>query len=76
MLTKLITEIFMIGRQLYGARRISQTLLKPGHRLSRTRVARLMQASGLVVKTKRPFKATTRSDHSQAIANPIYYEPI
>ena len=68
MLTRLIKEIFVIGRSVYGTRRIRKELLKQGHRLSRRRVAGLMEAAGLVVKTKRKFKATTNSNHNHPIS--------
>lgn len=56
------------SRKIYGARRIREDLLSDGETVSRTRVDRLMKEQGLASRTKRKFKATTNSDHSQPVA--------
>ena len=68
-LSKMINEVFVEGRATYGSRRIRQRLIQKKITLiSRQRVIKLMKESGLEVKTKRKFKATTNSKHNQPIA--------
>ncbi len=63
-LTKIITSIFKEGRSIYGTRRIKKKLALQGKTISRRRLSRLMNEAGLVCKTKRKFKATTDSKHT------------
>ena len=67
-LTKKIKLIFQQGRKVYGTRRIKHCLNSIGLNASRRRIARLMQESGLICKTKRKFKATTDSSHNKSVA--------
>jgi transposase InsO family protein len=67
-LIKIITPIFKEGRNTYGTRRIKKKLTLQGKIVSRRRIARLMNEAGLTCKTKRKFKATTDSKHTQFIS--------
>src|SRR5690606_15734922 len=67
-LAPVVQAIFDEGRGNYGSPRVHDELGKRGHRVSRKRVIRLMTAQGLAAKTKRKFKATTDSNHSEPIA--------
>ena len=67
-LAELIKDIFKEGRGTYGARRIKKRLLQKNIVVSRCRITRLMQESGLVCKTKCKFKATTDSSHNKHVA--------
>lgn len=62
-------EIFELSRETYGSPRVHQELLSRGWKVSRPRVARLMQQAGLRVKPKPGFvPATTDSDHDLRIS--------
>ena len=63
-----IQQLFVEFHGRYGAPRIQAELAKEGERVSRKRVARLMQESGLRAKTARKYKATTDSNHALPIA--------
>ena len=63
-----IKSIFQEGRCNYGTRPIRKELSRQGVIVSRKRVARLMNETHLVCKTKRKFKATTDSRHNKPIA--------
>ena len=52
----------------YGSPRIAKELEARGVRCSENRVARRMQVSRIVAKTKRRFKVTTRSKHNHPVA--------
>ena len=67
-LAEMIKCIFKEGRKTYGARRIKKWLAQKNIVVSRRSIARLMQESGLVCKTKCKFKATTDSNHKKLIA--------
>ena len=67
-MSAMVGEIFKEGRATYGARRIRQKLVQKEITVSRRKVGRLMKESDLEVKTKRKFKATTDSNHSQLVA--------
>lgn len=67
-LAPVVQAIFDEGRGNYGSPRVHDELGRRGHRVSRKRVIRLMTAQGLAAKTKRKFKATTDSNHSEPIA--------
>lgn len=68
-LSKQITDVFNEGRQKYGTRKIKARLSQRGTVISRRRIARLMQASGLEVKQKRKYKVTTDSKHNLPISS-------
>jgi len=61
--------IFTKSRNTYGTRRIQRALAKEGLQISRRRIKKLMNEQGLVVKTKKKFKATTDSKHSLPVAD-------
>lgn len=67
-ISAMVIEVFAEGRETYGARRIRQRLMQKKVVISRRKVAKLMKESGLKVKTKRKFKATTDSNHNNPIA--------
>lgn len=67
-MTAMVIEVFVEGRATYGARRIRQKLIQKKVTISRRKVSKLMKESGLEVKTKRKFKATTDSNHNNPIA--------
>ena len=56
----------------YGYRRITHELRRRGHVVNHKRVARVMSASGLGVKRRRRFVATTDSAHDQPIFPNLY----
>jgi len=64
-----IREAFKKGRRTYGSPRITDEInAKPGRRVNKKRVARLMRENGIRAKTKRKFKVTTHSDHKEPIS--------
>ncbi|OSM04197.1 putative integrase, catalytic region [Magnetofaba australis IT-1] len=64
-----IAEIFHESRDTYGSRRIRQSLIEHGVRVSRRRIARIKRGLGLVCKAQRRFKVvTTDSDHALPVA--------
>jgi putative transposase len=67
-LTCIIKAIFEEGRGNYGARSIKKALSRQGIIVSRKRITRLMNESGLERKTKYKFKATTDSHHNKQVA--------
>ncbi len=68
MLSKLIKEIFINGRQSYGARRIKRALFKQGFIVGNRRIGRLMKEQELFCKTKRKFRVTTDSKHQLPVS--------
>lgn len=64
-----IKMIFEESRKTYGARRIQCALAKNNISISRRRIKHLMSEQGLVVKTKKKFKATTDSKHKLPISD-------
>ena len=67
-LLKQIRDIFLTSKCCYGARRICAALRNAGHRISRSRVSRLMKLGQLFCKVKRKFRVTTDSKHDLPIA--------
>lgn len=65
-LVPLVQEIHLQSRCTYGSPRIWNALCKRGIRCGRNRIARLMKLHGIRAKTKRRFKVTTRSRHTQS----------
>jgi putative transposase len=63
-----IKMIFTRSRMTYGTRRIKKALNKEGVQISRNRIKKLMAELGLMVKTKKRFKATTDSKHQMPVA--------
>jgi len=56
------------SRQTYGSPRIHAHLCRVGEKISLKRVERLMKKNGIVVKTRKRFKATTISRHEYKVA--------
>jgi putative transposase len=64
----LVHEAYERGRGVYGSPRVHEALRKHGVRVSRKRVIRLMQDGGLIGRTRRKFRCTTDSNHSDPVA--------
>lgn len=67
-LIKMIKEIFIQNRYIYGTRRISKKLSENDIFISRRRIGKLMAIAELYCKTKRKFKVTTDSRHNKPIS--------
>ena len=64
-------EIAAIHREsdgIYGSPKIHGELQRRGKRHGKNRIVRLMRKDGLYSKTKRKFRVTTDSNHSQPVA--------
>ena len=64
---RLLEEIKIVhqgSRGRYGSPRIHRELVKTGHTCGRHRVARLMAKEGIVGKTRRRYRTTTRQSHT------------
>ena len=68
-LTEKILMFHCGSRYTYGSPRIHRDVKDAGYKASRGRVARLMKAAGIEGKTKRRFRVTTNSKHSQPKAD-------
>lgn len=66
-----IKEIFKRSRGTYGSPRIAAELKAEGIECSKNRVARIMRKNGIIAKTKRKFRITTRSKRSRPLAENI-----
>lgn len=68
---RLLTRIKLIhgiSKKTYGSPRIHAQLRRDGVRVSRKRVARLMNVGGIEVRIRRRFRVTTNSKHTHPIA--------
>jgi putative transposase len=68
---ELSQEIAAIHREsdgIYGSPKIHGELQRRGKRHGKNRIVRLMRKDGLYSKTKRKFRVTTDSNHSQPVA--------
>ena len=63
-----ISEIHRESNGVYGSPKVHGELRRRGKRHGKNRVARLMRKDGLYAKTKRKFRVTTDSNHSQPVA--------
>ena len=63
-----IAEIHRESNGIYGSPKVHRELRRRGKRHGKNRVARLMRKDGLYAKTKRKFRVTTDSNHSQPVA--------
>ena len=63
-----IRQAYVRGRGTYGSPRITAELRSNGIVCGKNRVARLMKQNGIKAKTKRKFKATTKSRHELLVA--------
>jgi len=66
-----ITTAHTASKQTYGSPRIHAQLRQQGETCGRHRVARVMQAAGLVAKHRRKFRATTNSAHDLPVAENV-----
>lgn len=64
-----IRAIHRASRATYGYRRIYHELREQGMMCSRHRIARLMRRAGLRVKSRRPYKVTTRANPRHPVAD-------
>jgi transposase InsO family protein len=62
-----IRASFTASRQTYGSPRVHRDLRDLGHRVSRKRVVRLMQAEHLRGRAPKRFKVTTQSDPTATV---------
>jgi len=67
-LVQAIRVVHAASARTYGSPRMHRELAARGHPCSENRVARLMRADGLRVKTKRRFRVTTQSRHHAPVA--------
>jgi putative transposase len=67
-LAGLIRVVHQGNRQTYGSPRIQQELVARGRKCSVNLVAKIMKQERIAAKTKRKFKATTRSRHRHPVA--------
>jgi transposase InsO family protein len=67
-LIELLKPLFEHSRRTYGTRRLKSELRSKGFVVSRRRIGRLMEKSGLKVKTKKKYKVTTDSKHKDPIS--------
>ena len=63
-----IQEVHRASRGTYGSPRMHVELQAREFRVGRHRVARLMRENGITARFKRPFRRTTDSSHSLAVA--------
>ena len=63
-----LREHHRVSRQTYGRLRLRAALRNDGVRVSAKRVRRLMKLGGIVVRTRRRYKATTNSKHRLPVA--------
>lgn len=66
-----ITAIHKNSRETYGSPRVLDVLKEKSFAIGRRRVARLMRENGIFGTSPRPYKPTTDSKHSLAIADNI-----
>lgn len=67
-MTAEIAAVIRGSRSTYGSPRVHAELRAQGHKVSRNRVARLMQQEGLQARRKRRYRTTTDSRHNLPIA--------
>ena len=63
-----VLDIFEASNKTYGSPRITEELRAQNRRVSKNRVAKIMQAAGIQARKRRKFKATTDSRHKYPIA--------
>lgn len=63
-----IREAHRKSRYTYGSRRLVKQLRREGLAIGRYRVRRLMQVAGIVVKKRRKYRVTTRSNHRYPVS--------
>ena len=68
-LAEVVTQVHQHSRGTYGSPRVHAELHARGQRVSRKRVARLMNEQGLAARKRRRFVQTTDSRHNQPVAS-------
>jgi transposase InsO family protein len=68
-LAEVVTQVHRHSRGTYGSPRVHAELRARGQRVSRKRVARLMNEQGLAARKRRRFVQTTDSRHNQPVAS-------
>ena len=63
-----VMDIFEASDKTYGSPRITEELRAQNRKVSKNRVAKIMQAAGIQARKRRKFKATTDSRHRYPIA--------
>ncbi len=63
-----ILDVYESSHKSYGSPRITQELRAQNKKVSKRRVAKIMQAAGIQTRKRRKFKATTDSRHKYPIA--------
>ena len=66
-----IESIMQMSRMTYGSPRITAELNFRGINCGKNRVARIMRENDIIAKTKRKFKATTKSKHNFPVASNV-----
>jgi transposase InsO family protein len=64
-----IRDAYVRGRGTYGSPRVTAELKSKGIPCGKNRVAQLMKSNGIKAKTKRRFKATTKSKHDFLVSD-------
>jgi len=64
-----IRDAYVRGRGIYGSPRVTAELKSKGIPCGKNRVAQLMKSNGIKAKTKRRFKATTKSKHDFLVSD-------
>ena len=67
-LLELIKQIWKNSHHLYGYRKIHAELRSQGSYFNKKRILRLMRNNNIAAKTKKKFKRTTNSNHSNYIS--------
>ena len=70
-LKMLVRASFEESKHRYGSPRVYEDLIEQQERVSRKRVARLMQEVGLKARIRKRYKHTTMSDHDQPVADDL-----
>ena len=68
-ITEHISEIYQQSKQTYGSPRITRELWARSMKVSRPRVARLMQKAGIQSKIRKKYAITTDSKHKFPVAD-------
>jgi len=68
-LTEQIRQVYQQSKQTYGSPRITRELLSRSIKVSRPRVARLMQKAGIQSKIRKKYVITTDSRHKFPVAD-------
>ena len=67
-LLRSIEDIYKGSRGAYGSPRVFKVLQGMGHKVSKTKIERIMKFNGIRAKTKKKFRVTTDSNHNLPVA--------